>query len=149
MISCCGCNSKPIKGPTSLICNNKKCERSKVTGVPRYLTNISVYDKSEQAVFVILGEAGKELTQKHASELVANYFETHRFIVKVTEHNLSGKIQTITVTKILPPQTSNDALNTGGDDSGPSGGVGDSVGERIRKESECLGLEESKRAKSG
>lgn len=36
---------------------------------------ISVYDKSEQAVFVILGDAGKELTGKHASELVARYFE--------------------------------------------------------------------------
>ena len=36
---------------------------------------ISVYDKSEQALFVILGDAQKELTGKHAAELVANYFE--------------------------------------------------------------------------
>ena len=36
---------------------------------------MSVYDKTEQAVFVILGDAGKELTGKHAAELVANYFE--------------------------------------------------------------------------
>lgn len=41
----------------------------------RYLTKISVYDKSEQATFVLLGDAGKELTGKHAAELVANYFE--------------------------------------------------------------------------
>ena len=34
-----------------------------------------MYDKTEQAVFVILGDAGKELTGKHAAELVANYFE--------------------------------------------------------------------------
>ena len=36
---------------------------------------IAVYDKSEQAVFAILGDAGKELTGKHASELVTKYFE--------------------------------------------------------------------------
>ncbi|KAL0858207.1 hypothetical protein Bca101_063361 [Brassica carinata] len=76
-ISCGGCNSKAVKGPTSLICNNKKCERSEVTGVAQYLTKISVYDKSEQAVFVILGDAGKELTGKHAAELVANYYEAN------------------------------------------------------------------------
>lgn len=86
---------------------------------------ISVYDKSEQALFVILGDAQKELTGKHAAELVANYFEsnagvgadhcvpvpealletigqTRKFIVKVSDHNLTGKTQTITVTKILP-----------------------------------------------
>ncbi|KAF2566026.1 hypothetical protein F2Q68_00024626 [Brassica cretica] len=74
-ISCGGCNSKAVKGHTSLICNNKKCVKNEVTGVPQYLTRISVYDKTEQAVFVILGDAGKELTGKHAAELVANYFE--------------------------------------------------------------------------
>ncbi|KAL0664636.1 hypothetical protein Bca4012_101474 [Brassica carinata] len=126
-ISCGGCNSKTIKGSTSLICNNKKCVKREVTGVPQYLTKIVVYDKSEQAVFAILGDAGKELTGKHASELVAKYFEsneglganhlvpvlqalldtighTHKFIVKVSDHNLTGKTQTITVTKILPPE---------------------------------------------
>ncbi|CAF1918874.1 unnamed protein product [Brassica napus] len=115
---------KAVKGPTSLICNNKKCGKSEVTGVPQYLTMISVYDKSEQALFVILGDAQKELTGKHAAELVANYFEsnagvgadhcvpvpealletigqTRKFIVKVSDHNLTGKTQTITVTKIL------------------------------------------------
>ncbi|KAH0886544.1 hypothetical protein HID58_062640 [Brassica napus] len=74
-ISCDGCNSKAVKGHTSLICNNKKCVKTEVTGVPQYLTRISVYHKTEQAVFVILGDAGKELTGKHAAELVANYFE--------------------------------------------------------------------------
>ncbi|CAH8313136.1 unnamed protein product [Eruca vesicaria subsp. sativa] len=48
--------------------------------------------------------------------------QTRRFIVKVSEHNLTEKIHAIIVTKILPPATatSDDALNTGGDDSGPS-----------------------------
>ncbi|KAF2613438.1 hypothetical protein F2Q70_00011110 [Brassica cretica] len=30
-VSCGGCNSKAVKGPTSLMCNNKKCEKSEVT----------------------------------------------------------------------------------------------------------------------
>ncbi|KAL0678727.1 hypothetical protein Bca4012_006708 [Brassica carinata] len=179
-ISCGGCNSKAVKEPTSLICNNKKCGKSVVTGVAqlifphcRYLTRISVYDKSEQAVFVVLGDAGKELTGKHASELVASYFETkegveadqcvpvqkalldtightYKFIVKVLDHNLSGKTQTITVTKIFPPEapqpiapleehvvptTSGDILESGSD--------------RVRKASETLEADESKRCKSG
>ena len=41
----------------------------------RYLSKISVYDNSEQAVFVLIGDAGRELTGKPASELVRSYFE--------------------------------------------------------------------------
>ncbi|CAH8295140.1 unnamed protein product [Eruca vesicaria subsp. sativa] len=116
-----------MKGAKSLICTNKKCDKTEVTGVPEYIAKVSVYDNSEQAVFVILGEAGRDLTGKHASALVANYFETNesegvdgvvpvpqalletigqtrRFIVKVSDHNLTGKIQSITVTKVLPPE---------------------------------------------
>ncbi|KAF3500677.1 hypothetical protein F2Q69_00044554 [Brassica cretica] len=157
-----GCNSKAVKGSTFLICNNKKCGKRDVTRC-----------SSEHAVFVILGDAGKELTGKHASELVASYFEanegveadhcvpvpqalldtighTYRFIVKVSDHNLSGKTQTITVTKIFPPAapqtiapleehavppTSDDILKTGGD--------------RVRQASESLESAEAKRCKSG
>ncbi|KAF2601244.1 hypothetical protein F2Q70_00027603 [Brassica cretica] len=98
----------------------------------KYRAKISVYDNSEQAFFVLLGNAGRELTGRHASELVTSYFEaneyegadhevpvpealistigqTHKFCVKVTEHNFSGNTQAITVTKILsldtPPPT--------------------------------------------
>ncbi|KAL0825793.1 hypothetical protein Bca101_049470 [Brassica carinata] len=175
-ISCGGCNSKAIKGPTSLICNNKKCVKREVTGVPQYLTKIDVYDKSEQSVFAILGDDGKELTGKHASELVAKCFEsneglgadhpvpvpqalldtighTHKFIVKVSDHNLTGKTQTITVTKILPPEAplaiahleegttpavSDDVLKGVGDESGPSTSFEHSAGDRVRKSSESL-----------
>ncbi|KAG2275139.1 hypothetical protein HID58_087873 [Brassica napus] len=176
-ISCGGCNSKAVKGPTSLICNNKRCGKSEVTGVPQYLTKISVYDKSEQALFVILGDAGKDLTGKHAAELVANYFETNvgvgsdhcvpvpdalleaigktcKFIVKVSDHNLTGKTQTITVTKILPaeaplPSTPDGISKTGGDGSGPFGAFRDSAGDRARKATESLESDEAKRSKSG
>ncbi|CAN7012466.1 hypothetical protein IGI04_012527 [Brassica rapa subsp. trilocularis] len=176
-ISCGGCNSKAVKGPTSLVCNNKKCDKREVTGVPQYLTKISVYDKSEQAVFVILGDAGKELTGKHAAELVANYFEsnagvgvdhcvpvpdalletirqTRKFIMKVSDHNLTGKTQTITVTKIIPacaplPSVSDGISKTAGDDCGPSGGVGGDASDRARKAAEYLESDEAKRSKSG
>ncbi|KAF3526732.1 hypothetical protein F2Q69_00046876 [Brassica cretica] len=46
-----------------------------------YRAQISVYDNSEQAVFVLLGDAGYELTEKHASELVSSYFEV-TFIIQ-------------------------------------------------------------------
>ncbi|CDY50451.1 BnaC04g24970D [Brassica napus] len=133
-ISCGGCNSKAVKGPTSLICNNKKCGKSVVTGVTQYLTRILVYDKSEQAVFVVLSDAGKELTGKHASELVASYFET----------------QTITVTKIFPPEApqpiaplEEHAVPT------TSGDILESGSDGVRKASETLESDESKRCKSG
>ncbi|CAF2120991.1 unnamed protein product [Brassica napus] len=186
-ISCGGCNSKAVNGPTSLICNNKKCDKSVVTGVPQYLTRINVYDKSEQAVFVILGDAGRELTGKYASELVASYFEcnegveadqcvpvpqalldtigqTHKFIVKVSDLNFSGKTQTITVTKVFPPEaphhvalleehavpsTSDDVLKSVSEDSGPIRGLDGTVGERVRKASDGMEPDEAKRPKSG
>ncbi|CAH8335322.1 unnamed protein product [Eruca vesicaria subsp. sativa] len=89
--------------------------------------------------------------------------QTHRFIVKVSDHNLTGKIQAITATKILPPETpqpvadledeaisaaTSNVLMTGSEESGPSSGVEDSGGDRIRKASESLGTEESKRYKN-
>ncbi|CAN7049476.1 unnamed protein product, partial [Brassica rapa subsp. trilocularis] len=124
-IACSGCHSKVINGPTSLICTSKKCGKVNASGVPQYLSKISVYDNSDQAVFVLLGDAGRELTGKPASELVRSYFEAngnegvnleapvpealistigqkHKFCVKVTEHNFSGKTRSLTVTKILP-----------------------------------------------
>ncbi|CAN7014785.1 unnamed protein product [Brassica oleracea var. botrytis] len=127
-IACSGCHSKVSKGPTSLICTNNKCEKVNVSGVAQYLSKISVYDNSDQAVFVLLGDAGRELTGKPASELVRSYFEAngnegvnheapvpealistighkHKFCVKVTEHNFSGKTRSLTVTKILPLDT--------------------------------------------
>ncbi|KAG2272018.1 hypothetical protein Bca52824_066573 [Brassica carinata] len=122
-ISCSGCHTKATKGPTSLMCS--KCGKVNISGVPQYRAQISVYDNSEQAVFVLLGDAGFELTGKHAAELVSSYFEAngdqgvtqevplpealistigqkHNFCVKVTKHNLDGKSRSLTVTKIIP-----------------------------------------------
>ncbi|CAN6841758.1 unnamed protein product [Brassica oleracea] len=127
-IACSGCHTKVTKGPTSMICTNNKCGKVNVAGVAHYRSKISVYDNSEQAFFVLLGDAGRELTGKPASELVRSYFEAngsqednheapvpealictigqrHKFCVKVAEHNLSGKTRSLTVTKILPLDT--------------------------------------------
>ncbi|KAJ0255251.1 hypothetical protein HA466_0100350 [Hirschfeldia incana] len=105
-----------------------KCGKDNIAGVAQYRAKLYVYDKSDQAVFVLLGDAGRALTGKHASELVSSYFEaddnhgvdhevpvpealintigqSHKFCVKVTDHNLSGNTRSITVTKILPPDT--------------------------------------------
>ncbi|KAL0843113.1 hypothetical protein Bca101_016358 [Brassica carinata] len=93
-------SAKATKGPTSLMCT--KCGKVNIAGVPQYRAKLSVYDNSAQAIFVLLGDAGCELTGKHASEFVRRFFE-------VTEHNLSGKTRALTVTKILtlatPPVT--------------------------------------------
>ncbi|KAG2286814.1 hypothetical protein Bca52824_046418 [Brassica carinata] len=97
-ISCGGCKTKATKGPTTLMC--KKCGKAEVTGVAEYLTKLSVYDNNDQAHFVLLGDVGRELTGKTAAELVANYFE---FVIKVSKHNLEGKTQALTVTKVLTP----------------------------------------------
>lgn len=43
----------------------------------RYLSKLSVYDHSDQAVFVVLGDAGEELTGKKAAELVERYYEVY------------------------------------------------------------------------
>ncbi|CDY60774.1 BnaC05g50090D [Brassica napus] len=95
-----------------------------IVGVAQYLTKISVYDNDDQASFVLLGDAGHELSGKKASELVEDYFEanedvggdhlvpvpqalidtigqTRKFVVKVSKHNLTGQTQSLTVTKVL------------------------------------------------
>ncbi|CAN7000408.1 unnamed protein product [Brassica rapa subsp. trilocularis] len=128
-IACSGCHTKATRGPSSLMC--AKCGNTNVSGEAKYRAEISVYDSNDQAVFVLLGDAGSELTAKQAAELVANYFEanqelsaghqmpapqalidtigqTHKFRVKVSKLNFTGKVQSITVTRIvsaedLPP----------------------------------------------
>ncbi|CAF1820160.1 unnamed protein product [Brassica napus] len=120
-IGCGVCHTKATKGPTSLMC--KKCGKTSIVGVAQYLTKISVYDNDDQASFVLLGDAGHELSGKKASELVDDYFEviqprgdhlvpvpqalidtigqTRKFVVKVSKHNLTGQTQSLTVTKVL------------------------------------------------
>ncbi|CAN6972619.1 unnamed protein product [Brassica rapa subsp. trilocularis] len=107
-IACGRCKTKATKGPTTLMC--KKCGKTEITGA---------------ADFVVLGDAGQELTGKKASGLVESYYEayegaldghvvpvpqalidiigqTRTFVIKISKHNLEGKTQSLTVTKVLP-----------------------------------------------
>nr|VDC99833.1 unnamed protein product [Brassica rapa] len=150
-------------------------------------TKIYVYDKSDEAVFVLLGDAGRELTGKHASELVSNYFEangnkengfevpvpqvllntigqTHKFNVKVTEHNFSGRTRVITVTNVLspsaPPSTQdpvadqisgsgNGTLATGYDVIEPSKSPQDSAEVVLKRMGDGVEIGNAKRSKDG
>ncbi|KAF3489708.1 hypothetical protein F2Q69_00052118 [Brassica cretica] len=76
-ISCSECHTKVTSGPTSLICTNNKCGKVNVDGVAQYIARLSVYDNSDQAVFVLLGDVGRALTRKHESKLVSSYFEAN------------------------------------------------------------------------
>ncbi|KAH0935972.1 hypothetical protein HID58_013089 [Brassica napus] len=170
-IACSGCHSKATKGPTSMVCTNTKCEKVNTTGVAEYRAKISVYDNSEQAVFVLLGDAGRSLTGKHASELLSSYFEangdkgaedevpvpealisiigqTHRFCVKVTDHNFSGNTRAITVTKVLsqdiPPHTEESVGNNNAAASKVTMLTRDEVSESSKSRGDCAN-EESKR----
>ncbi|KAL0808171.1 hypothetical protein Bca101_100663 [Brassica carinata] len=177
-ISCGVCHTKATKGPKSLMC--KKCGKAEIAGVPEYLTKISVYDKSDQA-FCHPGDAGFQLTGHHASELVANHFEsnenigddqimpvpqaltdtsgqTHKFLVKVSKHNLQGLTQSITVSKVLPPEAPEDNANTPnsaeildpvGEETGASMNIGDSSTEGIKRSTDNVQPEAVKRARSG
>ncbi|KAF8113052.1 hypothetical protein N665_0057s0004, partial [Sinapis alba] len=72
-IACSGCQTKATKGPSSLMC--AKCGKNNVSDVAKYLAKISVYDNNDQSLFVLLGDAGTELTGKPAADLVDKYFE--------------------------------------------------------------------------
>ncbi|KAF2573956.1 hypothetical protein F2Q70_00002611 [Brassica cretica] len=75
-------------------------------------------------------------------EISAHQISTHKFCVKVTEHNFSGNTRAITVTKVLsldtPPPTevsvenniaatSEETTKSGNEVCGPSNGRGDSA----------------------
>ncbi|KAF3520191.1 hypothetical protein DY000_02061905 [Brassica cretica] len=140
-IGCGVCHTKATKGPTTLMC--KKCGKSEIDGVAQYLSKLSVYDQKDQAVFVVLGDAGEELTGKKAAELVERYYQanedvgedhivpvpqamidiigqTRKFIAKVSNHNLNGKSQTLTVTKVLPLKAPEPVVETGENVDGES-----------------------------
>ncbi|CAH8363676.1 unnamed protein product [Eruca vesicaria subsp. sativa] len=164
-------DAKATKWATTLMC--KKCGKSDIVGVPQYLSKISVYDHSEQAVFVLLGDAGQELTGKKASELVESYYEanenvgaddlvhvlqalvdtigqTRKFIVKVSTNNLTSKTQVLTVTKVLPLEVAElegglgENVANGGDD-----GMEDTAAEMVKRSSDGIELVGVKRAKCG
>ncbi|CAN7132739.1 unnamed protein product [Brassica rapa subsp. narinosa] len=170
-IGCGGCHTKATKGPTTLMC--RKCGKTEIVGDAQYLAKISVHDSDDQASFVLLGDAGHELSGRKASELVASYFEanenveddhlvpvpqalidtigqTRKFIVKVSNHNLTGKTQALTVTKVLPLEVQEvegaleGNLQKGVADGNPSTCVG-----IVKRAANNVEAEDPKRARCG
>ncbi|CAF2042906.1 unnamed protein product [Brassica napus] len=83
-IACGGCKTKATKGPTSLMC--AKCGKNDVAGEPQPM-EIKKMDSEVPVPQVLLNTIG----------------QTHKFNVKVSEHNFSGRTRVITVTNVLSP----------------------------------------------
>ena len=94
--------------------------------------------------------------------LISIIGQTHKFCVKVTDHNFSGNTRAITVTKILPPETpspteaslgdaiaatSMEAVQTGSDMCEPSKSRGDSADEEGKRTFDSVDPEKVKRAR--
>ncbi|XP_048619606.1 uncharacterized protein LOC106442866 isoform X2 [Brassica napus] len=164
-IACGGCKTKATKGPTTLMC--RKCGKTEITGAAEYLSKLSVYDNNDHASFVLLGDAGFELTGKKASVLVESYYEANEgsgddhvvpvpqvlidtigqkrtFVIKISKHNLEGKTQALTVTKVLPLEVP--AL---GYDLAADVVVSPTADEGVKRGADMIVSDDAKRAKSG
>uniref|UniRef100_A0A0D3CAI5 Replication factor A C-terminal domain-containing protein n=1 Tax=Brassica oleracea var. oleracea TaxID=109376 RepID=A0A0D3CAI5_BRAOL len=144
-----------------------------VQGFGWYLTRLNVYDNNDQVVFVVLGDAGEVLTGKKTNELVESYYQvndcvgvdhmvpvpqamvdtigqTRRFIVKISKHNLDAKTQTLTVTKVLPPDVPEpaDSLVEKFDEIGDTEGADDAA-ESGKRGADVIESGGVKRAKCG
>ncbi|XP_048608427.1 uncharacterized protein LOC125584262 [Brassica napus] len=165
-IGCGVCHTKATKGPTTLMC--KKCGKSDIVGVAQYLAKISVYDNDDQACLCSLVMlANENMGDDHLvpvpQALINTIGQTRKFIVKVSTHNLTGKTQSLTVTKVLIPEdpeiegnvenvTIPDAqktLQNGIAEDGPSTRFEESGGERVKRTADNVEAEDSKRAKCG
>nr|VDC67378.1 unnamed protein product [Brassica rapa] len=164
-IACGGCKTKATKGPTTLMC--RKCGKTEITGAAEYLSKLSVYDNNDHASFVLLGDTGFELTGKKASVLVESYYEANEgsgddhvvpvpqvlidtigqkrtFVIKISKHNLEGKTQALTVTKVLPLEVP--AL---GYDLAADVVVSPTADEGVKRGADMIVSDDAKRAKSG
>nr|VDD16954.1 unnamed protein product [Brassica rapa] len=136
-----------------------------VHGSAWYRAKISVYDSSEQGNVAYL-PANKDKGPDHEvpvpEALISIVGQTHKFCVKVTDHNFSGNTRAITVTKILPPETSSptkgsvdnaiaatsmEAVQTGSEVCGPSKSRGDSADEESKRTFDSVDPEESQTGK--
>ncbi|CDY13539.1 BnaC02g23500D [Brassica napus] len=143
-----------------------KRETLTIADIFSYMTQESAKDAFFY-FFVLLGDAGRDLTGRHASELVpvpealiSTIGQTHKFCVKVTDHNFSGNTRAIIVTKILPLDTpppteaslGNDiaatfekTMQTGNDVCEPSKSCGDSADEESKRTFDSVDPEKVKR----
>uniref|UniRef100_A0A0D3DNQ1 Replication factor A C-terminal domain-containing protein n=1 Tax=Brassica oleracea var. oleracea TaxID=109376 RepID=A0A0D3DNQ1_BRAOL len=170
-IACGGCKTKATKRPTTLMC--KKCGKTEIDGAAEYLTKLSVYDNNDHASFVLLGDAGFDLTGKKASTLVESYFEanesvgddhvvpvpqalidtigqTRTFVIKISQHNMDGKTQALTVTKVLSPEVpAPEGIIEENVDEVPVEERGESADETVKRSSDVIESGETKGAKCG
>ncbi|CAN6917772.1 unnamed protein product, partial [Brassica oleracea] len=100
-IACKDCQTKLNRGPTILLC--PKCGNENATAVANYRVELSVYDNDEQCTFIILGDAGKDLTGRKATELIDAYVQTKKFRIKVAHYNFTPIRLSLTATKIVSP----------------------------------------------
>ncbi|KAL0815878.1 hypothetical protein Bca101_072322 [Brassica carinata] len=141
-ISCGGCKTKATKGPTTLMC--KKCGKAEVAG-----SNDSVGDDHIVPV---------------PQALIDTIGQTRKFVVKVSKHNLEGKTQALTVTKVLPLEATapdgnleenvivpavEETLQMGKRVDGPSSEHEDSVDEAVKRSFDRDESGEAKRTKCG
>ncbi|CAH8310312.1 unnamed protein product [Eruca vesicaria subsp. sativa] len=122
-IACKDCQTKLNQGPTTFICPKYRNENA--TAIANFRVELSVYDNEEQSMFIIIGDAGKELKSRRETELIDKYadenggdgaehevplpqcfidtiVQTHKFRIKVVHFNFTSKM-TLTVTKLVSP----------------------------------------------
>ncbi|KAG5378545.1 hypothetical protein IGI04_026387 [Brassica rapa subsp. trilocularis] len=123
-IACKDCQTKLNRRPTTLLC--LKCGNENATTVANYRVELSIYDNEEQCTFIILGDAGKDLTGRKATELINAYVQkngrdaaelkvsllqcfidtighTKKFRMKVAHYNFTSTRLSLTATKIVSP----------------------------------------------
>lgn len=96
--------------------------------------------------------------------LINTIGQTRKFIVKISDYNLTGKNQDLTVTKVLTPEDpelksnieenvfipdAHEVLHKGVAESGPSTGFEEPDGERGKRAAAIVETKEPKRAKCG
>ncbi|KAL0788846.1 hypothetical protein Bca101_005092 [Brassica carinata] len=147
-IGCGVCHTKATKGPTTLMC--KKCGKSEIVGVAQYLSKLSIYDHNDQAVFVANDRVGEDHIAPVPQAMIDTIGQTRKFIVKVSNHNLSARTQTLTVTKVLPLEAPEPEGNLGENvNEEPDNEREDHADESVKMGADGIESEGAKRAKSG
>ncbi|CAH8385008.1 unnamed protein product [Eruca vesicaria subsp. sativa] len=172
-IGCGDCHTKRQPKGLQHLCVRRVGRVRLLVFLSKYLSKISVYDHKDQAIFVLLGDSGEELFGKKASELVETYYQANesvgedhivpvpqamidsigqnrKFIVKVSSHNLIGKTQALTVTKVLPLEAPEANANVGVnvDDEPDNEGEGH-ADEPVKRGHDGIELDGGKRARCG
>ncbi|KAF2606049.1 hypothetical protein F2Q68_00044827 [Brassica cretica] len=158
-IACGGCKTKATKGPTTLMC--KKCGKTEITGA------------ADDAGHELTGKKASGLTNEGAVDghvvpvpqaLIDTIGQTCTFVIKISNHNLEGKTQALTVTKVLPlevpalgcdlddivvvPPTAV-TLETGNGEEGSSIVNEEHADDGVKKGSDMIVSDDAKRAKCG